>query len=189
VPGEKQAGKNRARLIRRVALNSSLKSVYIGLGSNLNQPAVQIKKAIQALSSLPDSSIIADSGYFISKPMGPEDQPDYMNAVVQMRTALAVTELLACCQQIEKQQGRIKKRHWGERTIDLDILLYEDIQIESENLTIPHPGICQRDFVYKPLLKLNSELEIPGKGLLHVIKDSTVEINSDFACQFAGEIE
>jgi 2-amino-4-hydroxy-6-hydroxymethyldihydropteridine diphosphokinase len=121
--------------------------------------------------------------------LGPEDQPDYVNAVVEIETALDATALLKNCQLIEAQQGRIKKRHWGERSIDLDILLYVDQQILTDDLTLPHPGICQRDFVYIPLLKLNPEVEIPGKGMLNDIVKSVTAETSDFSCQFAGNIE
>lgn len=167
---------------------------YIGLGSNLQQPTRQIKNAISALHDLADTSVLRDSGYFTSKPMGPEDQPDYVNAVVELETSLTATELLLQCQKIEQQQGRIKKRVWGERTIDLDILLYADQQITTDGLVVPHPGICQRDFVYLPLLKLKPEIIIPGKGLLHVIirseKLASEEVvDTDYGCRFAGNIE
>ncbi len=168
---------------------TKVRAVYIGLGSNIEQPYSQIKKAIVALNNLPDTEVLTDSGYFRSKPMGPEDQPDYVNAVVEIETALDATALLKNCQLIEAQQGRIKKRHWGERSIDLDILLYVDQQILTDDLTLPHPGICQRDFVYIPLLKLNPEVEIPGKGMLNDIVESVIDATSDFSCQFAGNIE
>jgi 2-amino-4-hydroxy-6-hydroxymethyldihydropteridine diphosphokinase len=168
--------------------------VYIGLGSNLEQPAMQIKNAIAALDELADTRVLSNSGYFNSKPMGPEDQPDYMNAVVELETALPADQLLKFCQQIETQQGRIKRRYWGERTIDLDILLYADQQINTDKLQVPHPGIMQRDFVFLPLLKLNPEITIPGKGLLKDIigserLTSKRLVNTDFGCQFAGNIE
>jgi 2-amino-4-hydroxy-6-hydroxymethyldihydropteridine diphosphokinase len=168
--------------------------VYIGLGSNLAQPRLQIKNAITALHDLADTRVLRDSGYFASKPMGPEDQPDYVNAVVELETTMAADQLLKLCQNIEKQQGRIKKRFWGERTIDLDILLYADQQIDTEELLLPHPGICQRDFVFLPLLKLNPEITIPGKGLLKdIIRSENLplkgRVNTDFGCQFAGNIE
>ncbi len=165
------------------------KTAYIGLGSNLAQPNLQIKMAIVALNNLADTKVTADSGYFKSRPMGPEDQPDYVNAVVELETKISVTKLLAHCQQIEKQQNRIKTRHWGERTIDLDILLYADNNIETENLTVPHPGIFLRDFVYMPLLKINPEIILPGKGKLSNRVKLSNETNSDFSCQFAGKID
>ena len=161
---------------------------YIGLGSNLEQPYQQIKNAIIALNNLAGTKVNTDSGYFKSKPMGPEDQPDYVNAVVELETVVSVKKLLEYCQLIEKQQDRIKTRFWGERTIDLDILLYADQQIKTQGLCVPHPGICQRDFVYIPLLKINPEIEVPGKGKLNNIVKLTGDESSDFSCQFAGNI-
>ena len=165
--------------------------VYVGLGSNIEQPYLQIKKAILALNNLAETKVLTDSGYFKSKPMGPEDQPDYVNAVVELQTTMDATELLEQCQLIEQQQGRIKKRHWGERSIDLDILLYAGQTIDSDNLIVPHPGICKRDFVYLPLLKLNAEIEIPVKGLLsNIVQSAGIQAsNADYDCQFAGNIE
>ena len=160
--------------------------VYIGLGSNIEQPYLQIKNAIKALGNLEDTTVINDAGYFESKPMGPEDQPDFVNTVVELKTALTAVELLKRCQLIEKEQGRVKKRHWGERSIDLDILLYGDQQIETDCLRVPHVGLCNRDFVYIPLLKLNEEIEIPGKGLLRDIIKSSETVEDTYACQFSG---
>ncbi len=173
-----------------------VKGVYIGLGSNLEQPFLQIKNAINALHALSGVTVIKDSGYFKSSPMGPEDQPDYVNAVVEIETRMDAVELLKSCQLIEQQQGRVKKRHWGERTVDLDILLYADAEIESDELVIPHPGISQRDFVYIPLLKLNETLNIPGLGLLNKVIQSAGNqianktlVNTDYGCQYAGRID
>lgn len=166
------------------------KTAYIGLGSNINQPYLQLKNAIEALAALHETTVLQDSGYFVSKPMGPKDQPDYVNAVVLIETTLNARELLKHCQLIEQQQGRIKIRHWGERSIDLDILLYADEQINQRDLIVPHPGIGQRDFVYMPLLKLNPEITIPGKGMLKNIlaSDSTAKLKTDFSCQFSGNM-
>ena len=168
--------------------------VYIGLGSNLEQPYLQIKNAVIALDELPDTRVVKDSGYYKSRPMGPKDQPDYVNAVVELETSLGAAELLKHCQQIEKQQGRIRSRRWGERTIDLDVLLYADQQIETDTLTVPHPGVSQRDFVYMPLLKLDPDIEIPGVGVLNVITQSeekftTEKSSTDYGCQYAGNID
>ncbi len=165
--------------------------VYIGLGSNIDQPYRQIKNAIVALDELAETRVIKDSGYFKSRPMGPKDQPDYVNAVVEIETAICADDLLKHCQRIEQQQGRIKLRRWGERTIDLDILLYADKQIQTEDLTVPHPGICLRDFVYMPLLQLDPDLMIPGKGLLNAIaeKPAVEKYKTDYNCQFAGNID
>ena len=169
--------------------------VYIGLGSNIQQPEQQIKLAIDALDDLPMSDVIRDSGYFKSHPMGPEDQPDYVNAVVELNTSLAAVELLQHCQHIEQQQGRVKLRHWGERCIDLDILLYGDQQIQTQNLTVPHPGITLRDFVFMPLLKLTPDIKIPGVGRLDDITQShkaqlhKEAADADYSCHFTGDID
>ena len=166
-----------------------VRGVYIGLGSNIETPTLQIQNAISALNKISETKVLMDSGCFNSRPMGPQDQPDYVNAVVEIETGLSAEELLTSCQRIEQQQGRVKKRHWGERTIDLDILLYADQEINTDDLTVPHPGICSRDFVYMPLLKINPELQVPGKGMLKFIVESASDINSDFACQFVGNVE
>lgn len=158
------------------------------MGSNLEQPKLQIRTAIENLDREAGIDVIADAGYFSSKPMGPEDQPDYINSVVKLETRLTVETLLERCQAIELSQGRVRARHWGERTIDLDILLYGDMQRDDESLTIPHAGLCERDFVYLPLLKLAPDIVIPSKGRLRDIVASGGKC-SDFACQFVGNIE
>ena len=180
--------------VDKVCTKKIYSGIYIGLGSNIEQPYQQIKNAIAALNDLPGTKVLTDSGYFKSRPMGPADQPDYVNAVVELQSTLAATELLQHCQSIEQQQGRIKKRHWGERSIDLDILLFAAQTITTHDLTVPHPGISQRDFVYLPLLKINPEIEIPIKGLLHdIIQTAGIQaentLNTDYDCQFAGNIE
>ena len=169
--------------------SARIRGIYLGLGSNIESPIMQIKTAIKALNELPESKVLVSSGYYKSKPMGPKDQPDYVNAVVEIETVWSADELLKKCQLIEQSQGRVKNRHWGERTIDLDILLYADQQIQTDDLSVPHSGIDSRDFVYMPLLEINPEVQVPGKGLLKVIVESDREKNHDYACQFVGNIE
>ena len=140
--------------------------VYIGLGSNLQKPVQQITKALEDLNDIEGSRLIKDSGLFKSPPMGPQDQPDYINAVALLETELDVESLLDQLQLIEKQHGRIRTRYWGERTLDLDILLYGDDVINTERLTIPHKGLTDREFVLYPLQKIDPDLFIPGKGKL-----------------------
>jgi 2-amino-4-hydroxy-6-hydroxymethyldihydropteridine diphosphokinase len=137
---------------------------YIGLGSNLADPIDQVKTAISNLQSLPDSQLITWSALYASPPMGPQDQPDYINAVVEVETALSAHQLLDALQGIEQQQGRIRKRHWGERTLDLDVLLYGQNEIDDERLQIPHPGISLRAFVLYPLAEVAPDLNIPQAG-------------------------
>lgn len=138
--------------------------VFIGLGSNLDDPAAQLESALQALDALPESQLIQRSSLYKSPPMGPQDQPDYINAVAEIDTTLSAHELLAQLQALELAHGRTRRRHWGERTLDLDILLYEQLQIADETLTIPHPGIAVRPFVLYPLAELAPNLCVPGRG-------------------------
>lgn len=137
---------------------------YIGLGSNLADPVEQVKTAISNLQSLPDSQLVAWSSLYASPPMGPQDQPDYINAVAAIETALTAHQLLDALQAIEQQQGRIRKRHWGERTLDLDVLLYGQNEIDDARLQIPHPGIALRAFVLYPLAEIAPDLTIPNAG-------------------------
>jgi len=135
--------------------------VFIGLGSNLDDPIAQIKSAIQALDKLDDVTVITQSSLYSSAPMGPQDQPDYINAVVEIETTLFAHDLLAKLQQIEQQQGRVRKEHWGARTIDLDLLVYGLNQLNDEQLTVPHSGLALREFVLYPLAEIAPTLIIP----------------------------
>lgn len=138
---------------------------FIGLGSNLENPIAQLDDAIEAMKQLQTIGLMRVSSCYKSKPMGPQDQDDYINAVVEIETELEAEALLDILQQIEQQQGRIRTRHWGPRTLDLDILLYGNMEINTERLVIPHPGITERNFVLFPLVELvGDEFVIPGKG-------------------------
>lgn len=138
--------------------------VYIGMGSNLDRPADQLRAALQALHGLPDSTVLGQSSVYRSAPMGPSDQPDYLNAAAMLSTGLSAHDLLHALQAIERDQGRVRRRHWGERTLDLDILLYGEQQIDDAELTVPHVGIAEREFVLYPLAELAPDLQVPGLG-------------------------
>jgi len=140
--------------------------VFIGLGSNLADPVEQVTTAVKALQLLPDTNVIKSSSLYASPPMGPQDQPDYTNAVVELDTSLSAHDLLDQLQAIELQHGRERKRHWGERTLDLDLLIYGDKIIEDERLQVPHPGIPVRSFVLYPLHEIAPELTIPDMGAI-----------------------
>ncbi|MCK8516109.1 2-amino-4-hydroxy-6-hydroxymethyldihydropteridine diphosphokinase [Methylonatrum kenyense] len=144
---------------------------FIGLGSNLDDPHRQLSRARLSLASLPGSRLRDSSPIYRSAPMGPRDQPDYLNAVVVLETVLGPHELLRELQSIEQQHGRVRRRHWGERTLDLDILLYGSEQIGDPVLTVPHPGIGQREFVLYPLADLAPDLDIPGLGAVQSLRD------------------
>jgi len=139
---------------------------YIALGSNLERPEQQLKKAIIALQSLPESCLLKVSSLYGSSPMGPQDQPDYINAVVKIETALEPLALLDQLQALEAVFGRVKGERWGARVLDLDLLLYGDQVIDHPRLQVPHIGISERAFVLLPLSELVDELLIPKQGLL-----------------------
>ncbi len=143
--------------------------VYIGLGSNLENPLQQIKTAINDLQAIAEITIVSVSSLYQSPPMGPADQPDYINAVLALKTILNPHQLLDVLQSVEQLHGRERKRHWGERTLDLDILLYGDQILDDERLKIPHPGMHERAFVLYPLAELAPDVEIPGIGNLQEI--------------------
>lgn len=124
---------------------------YIALGSNLGQPLAQLRAAVQAIASLPQTTIAAISPVYRSAAVGPGDQPDYLNAVLRLETTLAPLALLEQLQAIETEQGRERDIRWGARTLDLDILLYDTITSENPRLTLPHPRMAERNFVLYPL--------------------------------------
>jgi 2-amino-4-hydroxy-6-hydroxymethyldihydropteridine diphosphokinase len=138
--------------------------VYLGLGSNLSDPRRQLQQAISALEGIPKTRVLAVSSLYRSRPMGPQDQPEYINAVAGLETDLEPEALLDALQAIEHDQGRVRGRHWGARTLDLDILLYGDEVISTERLSVPHPGLHQREFVLYPLYELAPDLVIPERG-------------------------
>jgi len=140
--------------------------VYIGLGSNLDAPRRQVETALAELRELPDSRWLGSSSLYRSRPVGPQDQPDYVNAVAVIDTGLEAEDLLDALQAIERSHGRRRGRRWGERTLDLDILLYGEETIHSERLRVPHPEMHRRGFVLKPLQDLAPGLVIPGLGEL-----------------------
>ena len=133
--------------------------------------------------------MIAESGLYSSKPLvppsGPVTQPDYCNAVVKIETRLDPHELLDRLQQIEHDQGRERTQHWGPRTIDLDILMFDNLQMSDERLTLPHPGIGQRAFVLHPLSSIDDSLDIPGHGMLREL----IKRCPENGLQYLGAIE
>lgn len=139
---------------------------YIAIGSNLADPVAQAKAAITALETLTACRFICVSSLYASKPMGPQEQPDYINAVACIDTRLAPIELLDALQQIENEQGRVRKEHWGARTLDLDILLYGNEVMTTPRLTVPHYGMKTREFVLYPLAEIAPQLQLPcGQAL------------------------
>jgi 2-amino-4-hydroxy-6-hydroxymethyldihydropteridine diphosphokinase len=137
--------------------------VYLGLGSNQAQPLGQLHQAVIAIGLLPQTQCLVCSSFYQSLPMGPQDQADYVNAVLKIRTELSALSLLQATQYIEQQQGRVRKaQRWGPRTLDIDILLYGNQQIESKDLVVPHYGMREREFVLYPLAEIDQELSLPS---------------------------
>jgi 2-amino-4-hydroxy-6-hydroxymethyldihydropteridine diphosphokinase len=136
---------------------------YVGLGSNLDDPAAQLKSALLALAHLPGARLVAHSALYRNPPMGPQQQPDFVNAVAGMLTSLPPGQLMAELRRIERAHGRRRDGvRWGPRRLDLDLLLYGALQMESDTLTLPHPGLAARPFVLVPLCELAPGLRIPG---------------------------
>jgi 2-amino-4-hydroxy-6-hydroxymethyldihydropteridine diphosphokinase len=141
-------------------------TVYIGMGSNLAGPIEQLNRAYKTISDADGVQARRMSHFYHSPPMGPQNQPDYVNAVMVVETRLSPLELLRCLQSIENEQGRVRGERWGARTLDLDILLYGDQCIDLPELVVPHIGLTQRAFVLYPLYEIAPELHVPGKGNL-----------------------
>lgn len=138
---------------------------YIGLGSNLDHPEQQLKKALTSFDAIPATCLVDRSSLYRSRPLGPQDQPDFVNAVAALDTRLPPLALLHELQAIEQQHGRDRSvGHWGPRTLDLDLLLYGDMQLATADLTLPHPGLLERSFALFPLYEIAPALEIVGRG-------------------------
>lgn len=139
--------------------------VFIGVGSNRAGPVRQVRLALHTMVGLPFTRLQAQSSLYRNPPMGPAWQPDFINAVAELRTNLTPRALLAALQRIESRQGRSRNRlRWGPRALDLDILLWGTRRLKLPGLTVPHPGIANRAFVLCPLAELAPELHVPGYG-------------------------
>ncbi|MEL0550355.1 MULTISPECIES: 2-amino-4-hydroxy-6-hydroxymethyldihydropteridine diphosphokinase [Enterobacteriaceae] len=147
--------------------------VYIAIGSNLASPLEQVNAAVAALAAIPDSRVIATSSFYRTPPLGPQDQPDYLNAAVALETELQAEALLDHTQRIELQQGRERKaERWGPRTLDLDIMLFGDAVINTERLTVPHYDMKNRGFMLWPLFEIAPTLRFPdGTALRQVLEN------------------
>ncbi|WP_205895826.1 2-amino-4-hydroxy-6-hydroxymethyldihydropteridine diphosphokinase [Pseudomonas leptonychotis] len=152
--------------------------VYIGLGSNLATPLEQLHSAFAALAALAHTTLVAQSSFYASDPLGPADQPRYVNAVAALDTTLSPLTLLDALQAIELEQGRTRKaERWGPRTLDLDILLFGNQQLDTPRLTVPHYHMHARAFVLYPLAEIAPTLRLPDGRALSELLDS---------CPFVG---
>lgn len=138
---------------------------YIGLGSNLVSPVEQVRQALTGLAGLPLSRLVIASSLYATRPVGPQDQPDFINAVAALETSLSPLALLDQLQALEQQHRRRRQRHWGPRTLDLDLLVYGDQHIETPRLCIPHRQMTRRAFVLAPLAEIAPALLLHNKPL------------------------
>jgi 2-amino-4-hydroxy-6-hydroxymethyldihydropteridine diphosphokinase len=141
-----------------------MNSAYVALGANLGDPAATVRAAFTALSALPTSRLVQASSLYRTAPVGFAGQPDFVNAVAEVATGLEPERLLAALLTIEQDFGRRRGEKNGPRTLDLDLLLYGDRQIERPGLTLPHPRMHLRAFVLMPLAEIAPQLAIPGRG-------------------------
>ena len=155
-----------------------MERVYIGLGSNLAEPRQQLHSALQAIAALPHSQLLGVSSFYLSDPLGPADQPRYLNAVAELDCALEPLQLLDALQAIELDQGRVRKaERWGPRTLDLDILLFGERLLDEPRLRVPHYHLHARPFVLYPLAEIAPNLRLAdGRSLSDLLA----------ACPFAG---
>ncbi len=138
---------------------------YLGLGSNLGDRRENLLVALRMLHSLPDVSVLRVSSVYESEPWGVTDQPRFLNLVALVSTERDPRGLLAACQEVERAMGRVRRRRWGPRVIDVDILLYDDVRRDEEDLVIPHPRMEERDFVMVPLRELKESLRSPRRNV------------------------
>ncbi|MBT5331378.1 MAG: 2-amino-4-hydroxy-6-hydroxymethyldihydropteridine diphosphokinase [Porticoccaceae bacterium] len=144
--------------------------VFLGLGSNLGEPKRNILKAVDLVRERTECEAAQLSPLYQTPPFGEVEQPDFVNAVIEVYCSMTPHELLMTCKSIEAEMGREESVRWGPRLIDIDILIFDDLEIDEENLKIPHPGIQERAFVLYPLDDLDKNLELPGLGKTSELK-------------------
>ncbi|MET0168828.1 MAG: 2-amino-4-hydroxy-6-hydroxymethyldihydropteridine diphosphokinase [Aliihoeflea sp.] len=145
-------------------------TAYLGLGGNLGDPKAAMAAALRILDAQPDIAVFRVSSLYRTPPWGVTAQPDFLNAVAQVETTLSPRQLLEACLDAERQLKRVRDERWGPRAIDLDILIFGDIHIDEEGLSVPHPRIGERAFVLVPLLEIAPELTIDGQPLSHMLR-------------------
>jgi 2-amino-4-hydroxy-6-hydroxymethyldihydropteridine diphosphokinase len=143
---------------------------YVGIGSNLQSPRDRVLEAIERMSALETTRVVLRSQLYLTRPMGPQNQPDFVNAAVGLLTQLAARELLVGLLGIERSMGRDRQERWGPRVIDLDLLWMVDSAIDEPGLTVPHPGVSTRNFVLYPLADIAPTIKIPRVGLVLDLK-------------------
>ncbi|HTE40380.1 MAG TPA: 2-amino-4-hydroxy-6-hydroxymethyldihydropteridine diphosphokinase [Steroidobacteraceae bacterium] len=157
---------------------------YLGVGSNLDSPRTQVERGIDALSELPHTRLVMCSNLYKTAPVGPQDQPHFVNAVVGLLTQLSALDLLAALKALENRLGRAQPTlRWGPRVIDFDLLVFGAQRIESDILKVPHPGLSSRGFVLVPFLDVAPDLEVPGLGAVRAL---AARLASDKSAELIG---
>jgi 2-amino-4-hydroxy-6-hydroxymethyldihydropteridine diphosphokinase len=153
---------------------------YVAIGSNLNDPPARVRAAFGNLADLPDTRMVLRSRLYVTRPMGPQDQPDFVNAAAGLLTQLPARALMAQLLGIEESMGRKRQERWGPRVIDLDLIWMPGETIDEPGLTLPHPGVSTRNFVLYPLADIAPTLAIPGHGrvsqLLRAVGDEGLSV-------------
>jgi 2-amino-4-hydroxy-6-hydroxymethyldihydropteridine diphosphokinase len=151
---------------------------YIGVGSNLGDSQARVRTAFESLERMRNTRFIAKSRLYRTRPFGPVEQGDFINAVAGVLTQLSAQELLTEIRNIETRAGRVRSERWGPRTLDLDLLVFGDERIDTAELVVPHPGIAERGFVLAPLMDIAPSLQVPGVGraeeLLRLLPDDGI---------------
>lgn len=143
---------------------------YVALGSNLDDPRMQVERALAALGALPATRCVLRSSLYRSPPFGPVDQPEFVNAVAGLLTELEPAPMLDALKNLESQLGRARPVvRWGPRRIDLDLLVHGETRIDTDGLRLPHPGIAERAFVLVPLAEIAPDLEVPHVGRVRTL--------------------
>ncbi len=137
---------------------------WVGIGSNLGDRFGYVRKALGMMRRLPRTEVAAVSSVYDTAPVGREGQPRFLNAVAELRTELTPRELLNELLAIEDRCGRVRRERWGSRSLDLDLLVYDDVRLSNDELTVPHPRIAERAFVLVPLAEIAPDLVVPGGG-------------------------
>ena len=162
-----------------------MKQALVGLGSNVEEPLTQLTTAYRRLAADPEITVEATSSVYLSAPHGPQDQPDFYNAVISLHTSMAPEKLLSALLATETRMGRKRLRHWGERCIDLDLLAYDKCEITSTNLVLPHPRAHERRFVLDPMIELlGKDYCLPGTSTLQALQAQCAGQMIRVLCEF-----
>lgn len=144
---------------------------YVGLGSNLDDPAARVRRAFGQLAAIPDTRVVLRSSLWHTPPVGPVEQPPFVNAVAGLLTRLAPQDLLAALLAAEREQGRRREVRWGPRTLDLDLLVHGRVVLDESQLVLPHPEMGSRAFVLYPLAEIAPLLDVPGRGRVALLRE------------------